>query len=160
MIPDLDNEGRRSSAAIAPPVPTRRRFVLHEDQTGRPAIKTLDRIVASDAFELDPYRPPVKRNGADEKDRLVAFMESDGRWRSSAAAAAAAAASCDNESPPPPTELDEVDLIRQEIEERRQWLDDMVALGHGEKFRRSIQAEIGEGMIPMHKQRLRLCTLP
>ncbi|KAJ3411447.1 hypothetical protein HDV05_002182 [Chytridiales sp. JEL 0842] len=39
-------------------------------------------------------------------------------------------------------ELDEFKMLSQEITERRQFLDDMIALGHGEKYARQVQAEI------------------
>jgi hypothetical protein len=32
--------------------------------------------------------------------------------------------------------------VLAEIQERRQWLDDMIALGNGEKYKRQIQNEI------------------
>ncbi|KAJ3092159.1 hypothetical protein HK102_010284 [Quaeritorhiza haematococci] len=37
---------------------------------------------------------------------------------------------------------DEFEMVLTEIEERRQWLDDMIALGHGQKYRQQIQSEI------------------
>ncbi|KAI9344966.1 hypothetical protein BDR26DRAFT_893667 [Obelidium mucronatum] len=39
-------------------------------------------------------------------------------------------------------EIDEFDMVFKEIEERKQWLDDMVALGRGDVYRKQIQSEI------------------
>jgi hypothetical protein len=41
-------------------------------------------------------------------------------------------------------ELDEAQLLSEEIAERRIWIEDMIKMGHGEKYRKQIQFEINE----------------
>ena len=46
-------------------------------------------------------------------------------------------------------------LVEQEIAERRQWMDDMVALGRGDQYKRQIQGEIRQRIIrleALHKE--------
>jgi hypothetical protein len=48
--------------------------------------------------------------------------------------------------------------VEEEISERRQWLDDMVALGRGDAYKRGIQAEIKQRISrleALHRQRLK-----
>lgn len=45
--------------------------------------------------------------------------------------------------------------VEQEIAERRQWMDDMVALGRGDQYKRQIQGEIRQRIIrleALHKE--------
>ncbi|KAI9357036.1 hypothetical protein DFJ73DRAFT_958144 [Zopfochytrium polystomum] len=111
----------------------------------RPAIRTLAQIVRSDAFDEEPYRPPIRKNGEAEKRRLQSFMETNGKPASltgnGGGAHAASAAPAGHESP---EVLDEFEMVQGEIDERRQWLDDMIALGRGDAYRRQIQGEIAE----------------
>ncbi|KAJ3064042.1 hypothetical protein HDU98_000213 [Podochytrium sp. JEL0797] len=39
-------------------------------------------------------------------------------------------------------EIDEFEMVFKEIEERKQWLDDMIGLGRGDMYRKQIQGEI------------------
>ncbi|KAJ3181736.1 hypothetical protein HDU87_000754 [Geranomyces variabilis] len=42
------------------------------------------------------------------------------------------------------TEINEFDMLMEEIVDRRQWLDDMVAMGHGDAHKRQIHLEISQ----------------
>lgn len=69
---------------------------------------------------------------------------------------------CGQSSSPEASEadLDEFDIVTSEIEERRQWLDDMIALGHGNKYKRQIQSEISQVCLLLRsKPRLSLLIL-
>ncbi|KAJ3217366.1 hypothetical protein HDU67_008068 [Dinochytrium kinnereticum] len=95
-------------------------------------------IVHSGALEPEPFRPKASKNNDEEKKRLQWLMESNGSKLE------------DQPDPcekPKPSrakneELDEFKMVFEEIQDRRQWLDDMIALGHGEQYKRQIQSEI------------------
>ncbi|KAI9101733.1 hypothetical protein DFS34DRAFT_611242 [Phlyctochytrium arcticum] len=116
-----------------PPMPTMKY------RPTRPQIRTLDQIVRGGAFDVDEFRPTCKKNYQDEKIRFQNLMATHGQTQADHVAQAA-----ETDAPSPePSELDEFDIVVREIEDRRQWLDDMVAMGHGEKYRREIGTEIG-----------------
>ncbi|TPX68067.1 hypothetical protein SpCBS45565_g03353 [Spizellomyces sp. 'palustris'] len=141
----------RPSSSASSPVSYYKTIVprAHLPPTHRPQIRTLAQIAQTDAFEIDMYRPTPKKNYALEKDRLQTLMATNGHT--------SPAAESDIYSETQPNKrtnrhhgdddddvLDEFDMVMKEIEDRRQWLDDMIALGHGEKFKRQIQTEIAQ----------------
>ncbi|KAJ3008458.1 hypothetical protein HKX48_008513 [Thoreauomyces humboldtii] len=135
----------------------------------RPAIRTLDTIAHSDAFDLDPYRPAVHKDYAVEKLRLQASMTNNGAPVSPAAEGSdgyeddamgtgtrplrrgrhgrSSRATDDGNH----QVLDEFDMLMGEITERRQWLDDMVAMGHGDAHKRQISSEISQRIQRLEK---------
>lgn len=50
-----------------------------------------------------------------------------------------------------PIALELSDTVMEEIEERQQWLEEMTALGQGDKYRRQVQAEISMRVSRMEK---------
>ncbi|KAJ3277999.1 hypothetical protein HDU76_010063, partial [Blyttiomyces sp. JEL0837] len=138
----------------------------------RPSIRTLDRILETDAFEEDSYRPPVVKNRQAEKLKLQRLMESNGDLNAltqhdddydhdgddfeggigqngehSGKGSYGRKVGRRGKKNGPRREsepLDEFNMLEEEIQERRQWMDDMIALGHGEKYKRQIQQEISE----------------
>ncbi|KAJ3408681.1 hypothetical protein CcCBS67573_g00039 [Chytriomyces confervae] len=131
----------------------------------RAGLRSLSTILESDAFKEEIYRPPVTKNFVAEKCKLQKFMETDGgknvslidedlhlfntgahgeaarvthgRRRGHGLGTVARAA-----EGPERDDIDEFDMVFKEIEERKQWLDDMVSLGRGDVYRQQIQNEI------------------
>ncbi|KAJ3043854.1 hypothetical protein HK097_001626 [Rhizophlyctis rosea] len=107
----------------------------------RPAVRTLDKIIDSGAFEPEVFRGGAKKNSTHEKEKLQNYMASNGATTSDPALLHS-----DTTSEPPdhsdPVELDEFNMVMQEIQERRQWLDDMIKLGRGDKYKGQIRNEI------------------
>ncbi|RKO83267.1 hypothetical protein BDK51DRAFT_39729 [Blyttiomyces helicus] len=56
------------------PPPRRHPFDRHR----RPMIRTLDRIIASDAYDVDGFRPMAKKDSRKEKEKLQNLMASNG----------------------------------------------------------------------------------
>ncbi|KAI9003716.1 hypothetical protein BC832DRAFT_88782 [Gaertneriomyces semiglobifer] len=123
----------------------------------RPQIRTLDTIVAGGAFDIEAYRPTPTKDRNAEKQRFQKLMATGGAHASPAAEAEDEEDEQDDigrptkrgggrrgRRPEPEEVLDEFGMIMEEIQERRQWLDDMIALGHGKEHTREIQTEISE----------------
>ncbi|KAJ3207086.1 hypothetical protein HDU82_004079 [Entophlyctis luteolus] len=109
----------------------------------------LPTILASGAFDVEPWRPGPRDHGrrADETRRLQNIMagtsevgeetqELSNCKKRTISCAAKAAENHGYE------DVDEFDMVYKEIEDRKQWLDDMIALGRGDVYRRQIQNEI------------------
>ncbi|KAJ3303763.1 hypothetical protein HDV03_003540 [Kappamyces sp. JEL0829] len=109
-----------------------------------PALRTLDKIKEAGLYDIDFFRTTPMRNMNDEKEKLQSRLEKQEsspsvlqsleRKHSSAADLVA--------SP----ELDEIELLKEEIAERRQWMADMVTLGRGDSYKRQIHQEIRQRM--------------
>ncbi|KAJ3127048.1 hypothetical protein HK098_006845 [Nowakowskiella sp. JEL0407] len=124
--------------------------------TARPSMRTLDQIAKSGAFQSEPYRPQRKKNSQFEKKRLQTMMEYDGKLPPNAlnsdgtikAEALALLGDDQNISEVKKVnekidvEHDEFDMLVKEIEERKEWIDEMEALGKAEPYRKQIQGEI------------------
>ncbi|KAJ1560095.1 hypothetical protein HK096_010019, partial [Nowakowskiella sp. JEL0078] len=126
----------------------------------RPSMRTLDQISESGAFEADPYRPQPKKNSQHEKRRLQTFMEYDGQLPQSFVNADGTvipgnvfanmqefSKHIDEQSnialqPKEFENIDEFEMIEREIDDRRQWLDDMGKIGKADPYRKQIQGEI------------------
>ncbi|KAI8608673.1 hypothetical protein BC830DRAFT_934159 [Chytriomyces sp. MP71] len=132
----------------------------------RSGVRSLATILESDAFKEEVYRPGVSKNFETEKKKLQKFMETDGGKIAVDDAEEAEDAAVDASSQiahgrrrglgkghfaraaegngvsMEMAELDEFDMVFKEIEERKQWLDDMISLGRGDVYRQQIQNEI------------------
>ncbi|KAI9206962.1 uncharacterized protein BJ171DRAFT_472945 [Polychytrium aggregatum] len=123
------------------------------DTFARPGLRTRDQIVMTGAYEPDEWRPSPHKDSSKEKDRLQNLMANGFQSAKSASGdddigipvsklgrrrAGAKAIEHTDQAP----ELDEFEMVVEEINERRKWLDDMIALGRGEPFKRQIQNEI------------------
>ncbi|KAJ3298740.1 hypothetical protein HK104_010305 [Borealophlyctis nickersoniae] len=85
----------------------------------------------------------VAENYTKEKTRLQNLMATNGKSADVDTLADESRRADDGHSGAEPEEdLDEFDMVMGEIQERRQWLDDMIALGHGDKYKDAIRAEI------------------
>ncbi|KAJ3161007.1 hypothetical protein HDU88_007422 [Geranomyces variabilis] len=132
------------------PVPVRRqRQTMPRNR--RPQIRTLAAIASSDAFEADVYRPLPHKDYAVEKLRLQDRMEgvsSTDAGQDSTSSTAGCGRRRRGHEPADEVEehaeIDEFDMLMEEIADRRQWLDDMVAMGHGDAHKRKIQLEISQ----------------
>ncbi|KAJ3115406.1 hypothetical protein HDU96_000711 [Phlyctochytrium bullatum] len=129
------------SVKLSAALPAPRRKAMNFVSQLRPSIRTKNAIVESGDLEPEHFRPKATKNLAEEKKRLQWLMESNGSTEEAGndeemGASKASGKEGDGE------DLDEFKMVFQEIQERRQWLDDMIALGHGEQYKRQIQQEI------------------
>ncbi|KAG5460777.1 MAG: hypothetical protein BJ554DRAFT_7133 [Olpidium bornovanus] len=114
----------------------------------RPAIRTLDRILQSDAYAVEPYHAKQTKNMSGEKERLQKAMAS--RSSGNVIVGGGSAPELDASRAAPRSrireekeeELDEVQMLLEEIAERKAWLEDLEALGQGAKYRRDVNQEI------------------
>ncbi|KAJ3257290.1 hypothetical protein HK103_004844 [Boothiomyces macroporosus] len=79
-----------------------------------PHMRTFDQIKQSGSFDIEMFRTTPKKNMQKEKEKFQERLESNAVTVK----------------------------LEDEIAERRQWLDDMVALGRGDAYKRQIQTEI------------------
>ncbi|KAI8905651.1 hypothetical protein DFJ77DRAFT_478509 [Powellomyces hirtus] len=123
----------------------------------RPTIRTLETIARSDAFEMEPYRPGVHKDYTAEKNRLQSIMANNGTLSISPAAETEQGEGGrlgrrgGHRDEQHEEELDEFEMLMQEIKDRRQWLDDMIAMGHGDGHKRQIQLEISQRIRRLEK---------
>ncbi|KAI8817567.1 uncharacterized protein EV422DRAFT_218559 [Fimicolochytrium jonesii] len=135
-----------------PPAPSKRAPVPVRGR--RPQIRTLGTIAASDAFEIDMWRPSVQKNYSVEKHRLQRLMATHGAPAVDVSPAAEGELWSDDEvpgrrrkgrraaAPKREEEIDEFDMLMNEISDRKKWLDDMTAMGKAQPHKRQIQSEI------------------
>ncbi|KAJ3124604.1 hypothetical protein HK100_011183 [Physocladia obscura] len=165
--------------------------MLAQILTSRPTLRPFSKIIESDAFTCDAWRPnPAHKDLSRDKHRLQYHMESNGgkialaqkdsdtsdiecavsdtfekggggsvmgnNGSSTASvgygrrkgkkfigtAKAAELSSFANREID--GDIDEFDMVFKEIEDRKQWLDDMIALGRGEVYKKQIQTEIAQ----------------
>ena len=100
----------------------------------KPHLRTLDTIISNGSFDTQPYRPPFRKDLSSEKARLQSIMAGE------------SGETCPIQDQKteikPSVPLDEFQMLLQEIQERKEWLDDMIQLGKGESFKNQIQTEI------------------
>lgn len=116
-------------------------------QTARPSrtaqtagLRSYNDIVNSGAYNRSDYQPrPTKVRSEQEKDRLAHMMA----YGTDPAKMAYQAAQR-TPSPPPCRELDRFDELVQEVEERKQFLDQMAALGKRKEYQQVIANEIAD----------------
>ncbi|KAI8894269.1 hypothetical protein BC833DRAFT_605499 [Globomyces pollinis-pini] len=118
----------------------------------RPKIRTRQQIQQAGAYDVDMFRTIAMKNMTVEKEKFQVSLEPE------------TVKPKHNQSKEHkemiqiPEEIDEFTMIEQEIEERRQWLDDMVGLGRGDQYKRQIQNEIRlriARLEALHKERTR-----
>ncbi|KAI8802947.1 hypothetical protein BJ742DRAFT_831433, partial [Cladochytrium replicatum] len=167
-LPFLDDGSRPRLGQLSTPVPIPRPNDLISyfppksdtaDQvlTGysRPSVRTLQQIWESGAFETDPYRPIPKKDSSKEKQRLQKWMEFNGQVPSDTMFIQESAEEGESsrgtkarrrriaaENSESKTILDEYEMLIDEVDDRRQWLEDMEALGRADSYRRQIQQEM------------------
>ncbi|KAJ3320879.1 hypothetical protein HDV06_004775 [Boothiomyces sp. JEL0866] len=95
-----------------------------------PQIRTLDQIKQNGSFEVEMFRTTPKKNMQKEKEIFQEKLENN----------PVVLKRREKEKAEP--EFNEITMLEDEIAERRQWLDDMVALGRGDVYKRQIQTEI------------------
>lgn len=116
-------------------------------QTARPSktastsgLRTYTDIVNSGAYNRSDYQPrPTKVRTEQEKDRL-AHMMAYGMDPTKIAYQAAQR----TPSPPPHRALDRFDELVEEVEERKQFLEQMTALGKRKEYQQMIANEIAD----------------
>ncbi|KAJ3042107.1 hypothetical protein HDV00_008189 [Rhizophlyctis rosea] len=84
----------------------------------------------------------ILENSQHEKQKLQNYMASNGATYNDPALLESQDDDDLSSEQPEDEELDEFNMVLQEIQERRQWLDDMMALGRGNKFKDQIRNEI------------------
>ncbi|KAJ3351488.1 hypothetical protein HDU83_008865 [Entophlyctis luteolus] len=107
----------------------------------------LPTILASGAFDVELWRPGPRDHGrrADETRRLQNIMAGTsevGEETQELSNCKKRTISCAAKAAENDEDVDEFDMVYKEIEDRKQWLDDMIALGRGDVYRRQIQNEI------------------
>ncbi|KAJ3150737.1 hypothetical protein HDU86_006354 [Geranomyces michiganensis] len=117
----------------------------------RPQIRPLAAIASSDAFEIEAYRPDYSVEKGRLQDRMEGVTNTDDGAQGSSLSAAGRGRRRrghelvnDSNSKEEAAEIDEFNMLMEEIADRRQWLDDMVAMGHGDPHKRQIQLEISQ----------------
>ncbi|RKP18890.1 hypothetical protein ROZALSC1DRAFT_29458, partial [Rozella allomycis CSF55] len=113
--------------------------------------RQLNEIVRSGAYSIEKYKPcENRRNLSLEKEKLqlamatrkskddpIAFIESESKEDPMAELKAKTYLKCKED-------LDEISMLTNEIQERRDWLCEMERLGQAEKYRKRIENEINE----------------
>nr|KAJ3422356.1 hypothetical protein HK105_000081 [Polyrhizophydium stewartii] len=115
----------------------------------RPGIRTLDQIKQAGMYEPDVFRTTPMKDMQAEKERFQDRLEGIERPKDSLKAFGRRRGLRSKEVDAMPAiaeepAVDEFEMVQQEIQERRQWLDDMIALGRGDKYKRQIQGEIAQ----------------
>ncbi|KAL2913695.1 hypothetical protein HK105_206855 [Polyrhizophydium stewartii] len=112
-------------------------------------IRTLDQIKQAGMYEPDVFRTTPMKDMQAEKERFQDRLEGIERPKDSLKAFGRRRGLRSKEVDAMPAiaeepAVDEFEMVQQEIQERRQWLDDMIALGRGDKYKRQIQGEIAQ----------------
>ncbi|XP_069087443.1 UPF0193 protein EVG1 isoform X2 [Pleurodeles waltl] len=111
----------------------------------RPCLRPAESCRAGDAYNRDQYRPQATRDLEKEKRRLQNIL---------ATGKDVPEVRRDRRPAPRKEEVAEVELDRfdelvNEIQERRQFLDEMEALGQGKKYRSIVETEISQKLREM-----------
>ncbi|KAH6562288.1 hypothetical protein BASA50_010510 [Batrachochytrium salamandrivorans] len=129
----------------------------------KPGLRTLDQIKRSGMYAPELFRPtPMKDMSVEKgvfqdrlegKDRASDSLDRHTRsHRTNHHEQQAESRSLD------PSPIDEFEMVQGEINERRQWIDDMVSLGRGMQYKRQIQNEISQRVSRLeqiHKERMK-----
>lgn len=98
-------------------------------------MRTIDKIEESGAYEREQYVPKPIRSLEREKERLCNLM---------AYGEEVEMPKKRKQVKPPPSPKDRFDEIQEEIAERQNFLDEMIKLGQGEKYRAVISTQISQ----------------
>ncbi|XP_020370272.1 UPF0193 protein EVG1 [Rhincodon typus] len=123
-----------SKVSAAPPLPTAPSVRLHP--SSKPHLRPAESCRAGDAYVRERFRPRPTRNLEKEKQRLQNLMATgkDGPEPN-----LKPKPKKDEEEAP---EIDRFEELCNEIEERREFLEQMESFGRGKEFRAIIQSEI------------------
>ncbi|KAI8928269.1 hypothetical protein BC831DRAFT_397740 [Entophlyctis helioformis] len=144
---DRDRDGSRTAARAAELAEWR----------SKPGIRTLEQIKQTGSYEPERFRTRPLKNMDTEKQRFQDLLEGVEAPKDSLKAPRRRQC-CMCMCMAPVGWLILAVAVQQEIAERRQWLDDMIALGRGDQFKRQIQAEIAlrvSRLEQIHKERLK-----
>ncbi|EGF80402.1 hypothetical protein BATDEDRAFT_88566 [Batrachochytrium dendrobatidis JAM81] len=116
----------------------------------KPGIRTLTQIKQSGMYKQESFRTTPMKDMSVQKEVFQDRLEGIDRPKDSLAKQSRRQAGGANM--PAPNQfvcldsepIDEFDMIQGEIHERRQWIDDMIALGRGDQYKRQIQSEIAQ----------------
>ncbi|KAL3898919.1 MAG: hypothetical protein SGCHY_002406 [Lobulomycetales sp.] len=111
--------------------------------------RTLETMIAQDAFKPERYIAPGLKQGRDrahEIERLSDSMSKSGGDSLLAFQPSQSAVQTELASDSEEEEIDEVLLLKKEIIERSDWLEEMRRLGQGEKYEQQVSSEIAVRM--------------
>ncbi|XP_069509093.1 UPF0193 protein EVG1 [Ambystoma mexicanum] len=111
----------------------------------RPSLRPAESCRAGDAYSRDQYRPHATRDQEKEKRRLQNILATGKDIPEPRRGQPPAR--CVEE--PAVTELDRFDELVAEIQERRQFLEEMESLGQGKKYRSIVETEISQKLREM-----------
>ncbi|KAI9188760.1 hypothetical protein H9P43_000182 [Blastocladiella emersonii ATCC 22665] len=141
---------RRAAPASAAVPPIRVAYRM-EPGPFRPGLRLQDEIVKQcDNYAVEKFRPTATKDRTKEIERLQRVMSQD---------AADDVAKMKKKRAPAPADAEPIDPVAEllaEIEERRDWLTRMEALGKADEYRMQIQTEINIRVRQMEQWTARL----